>query len=141
LSVNLVISWRLDGHNLLVMVFSIQVLKWNRTDWSVWIILLESSVGDERRDILFKLGKIRNNVVLSEVNVALVVHLVSNDKEELALFEHINHVGNRILHLHEAILLSFRIVLSLADFFLEHLNLILKTVFQVLFLGITKLAS
>tara|TARA_B110001450_G_C17505001_1_gene433997 strand:- start:288 stop:557 length:270 start_codon:yes stop_codon:yes gene_type:complete len=89
------------------MVFSIQVLKWNRTDWSVWIILLESSVGDERRDILFKLGKIRNNVVLSEVNVALVVHLVSNDKEELALFEHINHVRNRILHLHEAILLSF----------------------------------
>jgi len=88
----LVIGWRLDGHDLLVVILSVKVFEWNRADWSIWIVFFEGSVSDERRNILFELGKIRNDVVFSEVNVALIVHFVGNHKEEFTLLEHINHI-------------------------------------------------
>ena len=75
---DLVVNWRINGNILLLEVLMIQLLQWNSASCSISIISFEGSIGNKRRNILLELSQIRNNVVLSEDNAVLVVHLVGD---------------------------------------------------------------
>lgn len=108
-----------------------QLLQRNRADWGIGILLLESRVSDERRDVLLELSQVLDDVVLSEDDAVLIVLLLCNTKEELAKLEHVNHRSDVRLNLLKHLLGVVRIVLRFFNLVLEHLALVTEGLLQV----------
>ena len=84
---------------LLREVFVREFLQRNGADGGVGLISLEGGVGDQGRDVLFELGQVLHDIVLSEVNSIIVVHFLSDAEEELASLEHVYHDSDMLLDL------------------------------------------
>lgn len=91
-------------HGLFREFLSVELLQRDRGNWCVGVFSLESCVGDEGGDVLFELSKIGDNVVFSERNAVLVVHLLGHAQEEFGLFEHVHHHAHVLLDLLELLL-------------------------------------
>ena len=90
---------RLDLQIPLPELLVVQLLEWDGTGRGVRLIALEGHVGDERADIFLELGQVRHDVVLSEHDTVLIVHLSGDREEKLAVNEGSDHVLDRLLHL------------------------------------------
>ena len=91
-------------HGLFREFLGVELLQRDRGDRGVGVFSLESCVGDKGGDVFFELSKIRDNVVLSEGDAILVVHLLSHTQEELGLLEHVHHDPDVLLDLLELLL-------------------------------------
>lgn len=138
---HLPVRWRVDVDLGLLEVLLIELLERNGTDGCIRVLLLEGRVGDERGNVLFELGQVLHDVVLSEDDSILVVLLLRNAQEELTLLEHINHHSNVRLNLSEHPLGVFGVHLGLLDLLPEHHALVAEGLFQVLFLLLGHLAA
>jgi len=56
--------------------------------------LFVSKVCNEKRDVLFQLGQILDDVVLVELGVFIVLSVLGHRQEEVGLFEVLNHFEN-----------------------------------------------
>lgn len=139
--VGLPVGRRVDADLGLLEVLLVELLQRNRADGRVGVLLLEGSVGDERGDVLFELCQVLDDVVLGEDNTILVVLLLGNAEEELALLEHVDHHFNMSLYLSEHVLRILSVVLRLLNLGLEHFTLILQRLLQIDFLLHRHLAS
>jgi len=135
------ISWWVDVDLCLLEVLVVELLEGNRADGSIGVFFLEGSVSDERWHVLFKLGQVRNNVVLGEDNSILVVLLLCYAKEELALLEHLNHDTNMHLDLFEHVLGVISFVLSVTNLLIKHFNFISKWFLKIKLFLLIQLSS
>ena len=63
----------------------------NGGDGSVGVVSLKGGVGDERADVLLKLGQILHDVVFSEDEAFIIAHFSCNTQVETTTLEHLNH--------------------------------------------------
>lgn len=75
------------------------------------------------------------------MDAIVVVHFLSDAKEELASLEHVDHNGNVLLDFLESFLGLLAIVLVLLDFGLVHGAFVLERLLQVKFAHVGELAS
>ena len=76
----------------------------NCTCSSILVIALIGHVRDEGADVFFELGQISHDVVLSEHNTIIVVHLCGHREEELRRHKGLNHNLDRLLDLSKHLL-------------------------------------
>ena len=81
----------INRHRFLGEVLRRQVLERNVCNGSIVSLVLERSVRNERRDVLFDLGKVLHDVILSECDAVLVVLSLGHAQVEFRLLEHLNH--------------------------------------------------
>ena len=128
-------------HGLFGEFLGVKLLQRDRRDWRVCVFSLESCIGDKGGDVLFELSKIRDNVVFSEGDAVLVVHLLGYAKEEFALFEHVHHHANVLLDLLELLLGGIGLVHFRPDVIFQHGYFDLKGFLQIYLLLVRHLAS
>lgn len=126
---------------LLREVFVRKLFQRDRRDRRVGLVPLEGCVSDQRRNILFKLGQVLHDVVLCEVNSVVIVHFLSNTKEELAPLEHVNHDSYVLLDLLESLFSVLRLILVIGNLREQHVYLILERFLEIKLAHVGKLAS
>lgn len=75
----------------------LELLERDGTSGSVLVITFVGHVRDKRADVFLELGQIGDDVVLSEDDTIVVVHLRSYREDELRRDEGLNHDLNRLL--------------------------------------------
>lgn len=142
-------NWLLDGDGFLGEVLGHQVLQWNVSDGGIVSLILERRVRDQRRDVLFDLGEVLHDVVLSKRDAVLVVLSLSYAQVEFRFLEHLDHSANGRLDLSEHLLRLCSVVqakrkvnqlvtlgficlhLLSVDLIFEHGHLVLEGLLQV----------
>jgi len=96
----------------------------NCTCSSILVIALIGHVRDEGADVFFELGQISHDVVLSEHNTIIVVHLCGHREEELRRHKGLNHNLDRLLDLSKHLLCLQHLVVRFLDLALIEVQLV-----------------
>lgn len=125
----------IDGLRLLLKVFLVEFLERDGADSSIGFVSLERVVSDQTGDVLFELSQVLNDIVLGESDAILVVHLLCDTQEELALLEHPDHNVNMLLNLDEHLLGFLGLVVVILNFSLKFSDFILQALDKIILLN------